>query len=179
MTIKCLAPIRICDLGGWTDTWFAPRGFVLNIAVFPAVEATFTARKRLRREPWISLFAENLHQVHDLTLNGHTPAKHPLIEAAFRMFSLPKQLHLDAAIFSEAPAGASVGTSAAVSVALLGALDLLMGGALSSYEIASLAHRLETQVLGLQSGVQDQITSAYGGINFIEISHYPERQSHP
>ena len=32
------APTRICDNGGWTDTWFAQYGTVFNIAVSPAVE---------------------------------------------------------------------------------------------------------------------------------------------
>ncbi len=33
--INCTVPIRICDIGGWTDTWFARHGRVLNIAVTP------------------------------------------------------------------------------------------------------------------------------------------------
>jgi len=24
------APVRICDIGGWTDTWFAQHGAVFN-----------------------------------------------------------------------------------------------------------------------------------------------------
>jgi D-glycero-alpha-D-manno-heptose-7-phosphate kinase len=32
------APIRICDNGGWTDTWFAGHGMVFNIAVYPSVQ---------------------------------------------------------------------------------------------------------------------------------------------
>jgi len=38
----------------------------------------------------------------------------------------------------------------------------------------SLAHRVETEKLGLQSGVQDQICAAYGGICFIHMYNYPE-----
>jgi D-glycero-alpha-D-manno-heptose-7-phosphate kinase len=44
----------------------------------------------------------------------------------------------------------------------------------SSHELAYAAHRLEVEVLGLESGIQDQLCSAYGGINFIEIERYPE-----
>ena len=36
--VNSVAPIRICDLGGWTDTWFAKYGKVLNIGVYPYVE---------------------------------------------------------------------------------------------------------------------------------------------
>ena len=35
---KAVAPIRICDIGGWTDTWFAGHGAIFNIAVYPYVE---------------------------------------------------------------------------------------------------------------------------------------------
>ena len=27
------APVRICDIGGWTDTWFYPKGTVFNICI--------------------------------------------------------------------------------------------------------------------------------------------------
>ena len=36
--LNAVAPIRICDLGGWTDTWFAEHGKVFNIGVHPGVE---------------------------------------------------------------------------------------------------------------------------------------------
>ena len=33
--INAVAPIRICDNGGWTDTWFAGHGKIFNIGVYP------------------------------------------------------------------------------------------------------------------------------------------------
>jgi D-glycero-alpha-D-manno-heptose-7-phosphate kinase len=174
MIIKCTAPIRICDLGGWTDTWFAGTGKILNIAVFPSVEVTVVARPKKPREPQIRIFAENYQDVYDLVPSTRAWTKHPLIEAAFKLFELPQNLHLDVTVYSEAPTGASTGTSAAVSVAILGALDLIGGRSLTGYEIAAMAHHIETKLLKLQSGIQDQISSAYGGINFIEMSRYPE-----
>ena len=36
--INAVAPIRICDNGGWTDTWFAQDGKILNIGVYPYAE---------------------------------------------------------------------------------------------------------------------------------------------
>ena len=76
-------------------------------------------------------------------------------------------------VFSEAPPGASTGTSAAVTVALLGALDCLTPGRMSRRGVAYLAHAVETEVLGRQSGIQDQLCAAYGGINYIEVDGYP------
>ena len=40
-----LAPIRICDLGGWSDTWFAKHGSVLNIAVKPYAQCLVELRE--------------------------------------------------------------------------------------------------------------------------------------
>ena len=179
MIIKCTAPIRICDLGGWTDTWFAGTGRVLNFAVFPSVEVTVVTRPRRAREPHITIRAENYHDVYDIKDKAKTWTKHPLIEAAFKLFALPGDLHLEVTIFSEAPVGASTGTSAAVSVAIIGALDLLASRSLTSYEIARKAHYVETGLLGFQSGIQDQLSSAYGGINFIEMTKYPEASVSP
>jgi D-glycero-alpha-D-manno-heptose-7-phosphate kinase len=76
-------------------------------------------------------------------------------------------------IYSEAPAGASTGTSAAVSVALIGGLDSLTAGRLTPHEVALAAQKIETELLGQQCGIQDQLCSAYGGINYIEMHHYP------
>ncbi len=36
--INSVAPIRICDNGGWTDTWFAGHGRIFNIGVYPYAE---------------------------------------------------------------------------------------------------------------------------------------------
>ena len=179
MIIKCTAPIRICDLGGWTDTWFAGTGKVLNFAVFPSVEVTVVTRPKKAREAQITIHAENYHDVYSIDTSSTLWTKHPLIEAGFKLFELPAKLHLDVSIFSEAPAGAATGTSAAVSVAILGALDLIGSRSLTSYELARKAHYIESEMLGLQSGIQDQLCAAYGGINFIEMTKYPEASVSP
>lgn len=179
MIIKCTAPIRICDLGGWTDTWFAESGKVMNIAVFPSVEVSVRVRERAEGEAAFRIYAENYGDVYDLADESQTWTKHPLIEAACRSFDFQDNLHFDVAINSEAPAGASTGTSAAVSVAIIGALDLIQGKRLSSNEIARKAHYLETEVLGLQAGIQDQMCSATGGICFMEIETYPATSVSP
>ncbi len=47
--INSVAPIRICDNGGWTDTWFAGTGRIFNIAVYPYAEVqveVFPVRSR-------------------------------------------------------------------------------------------------------------------------------------
>ena len=44
--INSVAPIRICDNGGWTDTWFAEYGAIFNIGVYPYAEAQLKVLRR-------------------------------------------------------------------------------------------------------------------------------------
>jgi D-glycero-alpha-D-manno-heptose-7-phosphate kinase len=171
--ISSVAPIRIADLGGWTDTWFAKFGRVLNIAVYPLAQVQVRVFAREADRPPITIFAENYGERYTLDSVGGTYDRHPLLEAAVDFMGLPTDLSLEIDIFSEAPAGASTGTSAAVSVALIGALDVLSPGRLTPHEVAQAAHRIETELLHQQCGVQDQLASAFGGINYIDIVHYP------
>jgi D-glycero-alpha-D-manno-heptose-7-phosphate kinase len=176
--IQCTAPVRICDIGGWTDTWFAKHGAVFNIAVTPYAAVDITTYKQDVEER-VTLYLENYNDIYSLTPGQIVYGKHPLIEAAIDSMDIPRHISLDINIFSNAPAGAAVGTSAAVCVALIGALDALTPGRLTPHEIAVLAHRVETEKLGLQSGVQDQLCSAYGGINFIHIHSFPHANVTP
>lgn len=166
--ITSTAPVRICDNGGWTDTWFARYGRVFQIAVRPHVEVQVEVSRRAGDGPQVIINAENL-----TAPNAGEVHSEPLIEAAVARAGVPDGLAIRVNVFSEAPVGASTGTSAAVTVALLGALDRLTPGRLSPHEIAYLAHSVETEVLGRQSGIQDQLCAAYGGVNYIEIDEYP------
>ena len=86
----------------------------------------------------------------------------------------PDDVAFEVAIYSEAPAGASTGTSAAVTVALIGSLDMLTPGRMTPYGVAQTAQKIETVMLAQQCGIQDQLCSAFGGINFIEMYQYPQ-----
>lgn len=172
--INAVAPIRVCDLGGWTDTWFADTGAVFNIGVYPYAEVQIYVGERTSAEqPRIRIHAENFGERYEIDPNHIAYDRHPLLEASIDIMELPQSMSFDVNLYSAAPAGCSTGTSAAITVALLGALDLLTPGHRTPHEIASLAHRVETEKLGLQCGIQDQICSAYGGICFIEMFRYP------
>ena len=172
-SITATAPIRICDNGGWTDTWIARRGKVFNIAVRPLVTVRIDVFPPGTREAPVILDARNYESRYAPDLGSSTWGPHPLLEAAFREIRPPESFDIEVSIRSDAPAGASTGTSAAVLVALLGALDRLAGGRRGPHEVAMAAHRVETVHLGQQQGVQDQLCSAFGGANFIEVTEYP------
>jgi D-glycero-alpha-D-manno-heptose-7-phosphate kinase len=171
--VNAVAPIRICDNGGWTDTWFAGHGKVFNIAVYPYVEVQMRVTARHGETERFSIHAENYGERYQLADPKGAYDKHPLLEAALDYMHIPDDICLDLAIHSEAPGGCSTGTSAAVSVALIGALDTLTPGRMTPHEVAAAAHRIETELLKQECGIQDQLASAYGGICFIDMHQFP------
>jgi D-glycero-alpha-D-manno-heptose-7-phosphate kinase len=174
-TIHAIAPIRINDIGGWTDTWFSKQGKVLNTAVFPLVEVRIkTLENREKMDQRVLARLENYGEAFWIIPEKPAYDHHPLIQGAFNSIVIPKDIMLQVTLYSHVPAGSSTGTSASVCVALLGALDYLAETNHTVYEIAYLAHRVETEKLKLQSGIQDQLAAAFGGICYVDMYDYPE-----
>ncbi len=182
--VNSVAPIRICDNGGWTDTWFAGYGKIFNIGVYPYAEVQIKVYRNIGDTPpftggdRIIINAENYGERYIHTPEKHWD-KHPLLEASIEYMRVPEDYAFEVTIYSEAPSGASTGTSAAVTVALIGGLDLLSPGRMTPYEVALAAQRIETELLHQQCGIQDQLCSAYGGINYIEMFMYPHAAVSP
>ncbi|TFG30280.1 MAG: GHMP kinase [Promethearchaeota archaeon] len=161
------APVRICDIGGWTDTWFYNRGAVFNFAV----DLYSSVRIEENKEDKIKIVSENLDLIteiqdfrkieYDGTLD--------LLKAAVNRMEIKSGL--DIFVRADAPPGCGTGTSASIAVALIAALARYSRRSLTPHQIAELAHKLETEELNLESGVQDQFAAAYGGINFMEIDY--------
>ena len=57
--LNSVAPIRVCDNGGWTDTWFARYGKIFNIAVYPAAEVQLRVYPFQGDRRRITIHAEN------------------------------------------------------------------------------------------------------------------------
>lgn len=160
-SVRVEAPVRVADVGGWTDTWFAGSGAVCHLAMSPGVTVTASPRTDDLvglRAPDVGLDA----------LWADPPGQHPLLEAA-----VGTTRGLDLHVSSAAPPGASLGTSASVVVAILAAIDALQGVEVDPARIAVRAHEIETVDLGRESGVQDQWAAALGGINLLTVDPYP------
>ena len=171
--IAASAPMRVCDNGGWTDTWFAGHGAVCNVAVSPRVDVTIGLFRPSGHRRRILIEAQSLGGSYLVTDAGAGPGRLPLVEATLLEAGVPDDCDVQIVIRSAVPPGSSTGTSAAVAVALIAGLDHALGRTRPTAELAATAHRIEVDRLGLQSGIQDQISAAYGGINFIEMPAYP------
>jgi D-glycero-alpha-D-manno-heptose-7-phosphate kinase len=163
---------------------FAGHGKIFNIGVYPYAEVQIAVYADSDQEERIIINAENyvdryaVHPARPPSPDTHWD-KHPLLEAAIEYMRIPEDYNFEVTIYSEAPTGASTGTSAAVTVALIGGLDNLTPGRLTAHQVALTAQRIETEMLGQQCGIQDQLCSAYGGLNYIEMFNYPHASVSP
>lgn len=171
--INAVAPIRICDLGGWTDTWFAKRGLILNMGVYPYVQCQMSVAPAAEGDGRLTIYAENYGDRYTINPQEVVYDRHPLLEACVEIMRIPRGRDIEVNLYSSVPGGSSTGTSAAVTVALIGALDMLTPGRMTPHEVAAKAHQVETDLLKQQSGIQDQLCSAFGGINYIDMHEYP------
>ncbi|MCU1352433.1 MAG: kinase [Acidimicrobiales bacterium] len=182
------APVRVCDVGGWTDTWFGGPGRVCNLAVGPGVQVDAWRERRGAGEAPVRLHPVDLDEAYDVWPDvergwaAPAPGRHPLIEHAVAdvvgALDLPDEVRIGIEIRSAVPAGASLGTSAAVLVALVGALQTLLGAEPSPAAVAEQSHRIETGRAGRESGVQDHHAAAHGGAGLLTVDPYPEAHWH-
>jgi len=169
--IEASAPVRICDIGGWTDTWFGGPGRVVHIAVTPGVRVSIVAGAGPGP---VVLDVESYGDRYAVVPGVSRVARHPLLEAAVDASPPPEDVAVEIRVGSAVPPGCGTGTSAAVAVALLGGLAAVRAEHPSPRQVADTAHRLEVDVLGAESGIQDQLCAALGGINYLEVETYPE-----
>ncbi|MFW9900141.1 MAG: hypothetical protein ACFFDY_02495 [Candidatus Thorarchaeota archaeon] len=161
------APVRICDIGGWTDTWFYPKGAVFSIGI----NLCSYVRIIPNLSKIVKIFSENLNistEIQDFNKIKYD-GRLDLLKAAVKRMNIKGGV--DIYIRAEAPPGCGTGTSASVAVALIAALTYYSQKDLKKGNIADLAHKLEIEELKLESGVQDQYAAAFGGLNFMEIEY--------
>src|SRR5688572_16429508 len=93
--INSVAPIRVCDNGGWSDTWFALYGRVFNIAVSPYVEVQVHAHERTDSHPRVVIHAENYGESYAIQHPVGEYDKHPLLEAAVDFVGIPDNISVE------------------------------------------------------------------------------------
>jgi D-glycero-alpha-D-manno-heptose-7-phosphate kinase len=167
-SIRVSAPVRLDFAGAWTDV--APfaleqRGVVVNAAI--------DLRTRVELRPLhqhYHLRAEDLDEAIDVaTVADLAPdGKLQLLKAAVRRYRAgPCWLSTSA----EAPPGSGLGTSGALSVALVHAMRAANGDQLSAATTAHEAWQLETVDAAVAGGQQDQYAAAFGGFQRLLFDH--------
>jgi D-glycero-alpha-D-manno-heptose-7-phosphate kinase len=172
--IEARAPTRIDLAGGTLDIWplylFHQPALTLNVAIglyaFCVVEAVgrsleaqivFHSRDTGRRERFGSL--AGLERARRYRL--------PLLAELVKYFRPRGGLRLTTN--SQAPAGAGIGGSSAMAVAICAALDRLTGAGHSRLEWIHISRDVECKVIGVPTGTQDHYPPAFGGVAAIHL----------
>jgi D-glycero-alpha-D-manno-heptose-7-phosphate kinase len=182
---RARAPVRFCDLGGWTDTRIVPRGTVLNFAARLYTYVTLTVKEGAGGVTLESLDTDercSFQDVRRMEYNGVLD----LLKAAMSrsgiethgsgLYSTRRDVKVQ--VRSDVPPASGLGSSAALGVAALGALSAYHHRRRLPHEVARESQLLEVQDLKLECGVQDQLAAAYGGVNLMEIE-YPSARVFP
>jgi D-glycero-alpha-D-manno-heptose-7-phosphate kinase len=146
------------------------------VAVTPGIEVS--VQETAGPDP-VVLEADTFGERYPIVPGAARTPRHPLLEAAVDALPPPPGRPLAIRVSSGVPPGCGTGTSAAVAVALIGALAAVRTERLTPRQVGYTAHRLEVDGLGWQSGIQDQLSAAFGGINYLEIDSYPEATVYP
>lgn len=172
--MRARAPVRIDFAGGWTDVArFAQEsaGAVVNaaISIYSYASVRRDEAKPKDAKGGIRIYAADFDlyieasDIRRLEYDGNAD----LVKAAIRHLNVDESFSIITR--SDAPPGSGLGTSAAMGVALIGALSRLVGRPLLAHEIAELASEIEREELHILGGKQDQYASALGGVQFMEF----------
>jgi len=169
--IEARAPTRIDLAGGTLDIWplyvFHDGAVTLNAAIsryascvvesLPGRRIELVSRDTRRAESFASLASLNRAPRHRL----------PLLAHLVRHFRPRTGLRLTTD--SEAPAGAGIGGSSAMAVAICAALDRLTGAGLDRRAWIRISRDVEARVIRVPTGTQDHYPAAFGGASAIHL----------
>ena len=180
MRIESKAPTRVDLAGGTLDIWplylFHEGSLTVNCAITryascvmeTAPESSprivLVSRDTRRRESFASF--EALHRARRFKL--------PLLAHLVRVFRPAGGFMLTTD--SEAPAGAGIGGSSAMAVAICAALDRWTGAGLRRDEWIHISRDVEAMVLRVPTGTQDHYPPAFGGAAAIVLAPGGERR---
>jgi len=178
MRIEARAPTRIDLAGGTLDIWplylFHPGAVTVNCAVTrrascvletrPGRAIELVSRDTGRRERFASLDALAMSRRYRL----------PLVAHLVRHFRPQGGLRVETN--SEAPAGAGLGGSSAMAVALCAAFDRLTGAGLGRIGWIHTSRDVEAVVIGAPAGTQDHYPAAFGGVAALHLEIAGERR---
>ncbi|MDT4895025.1 MAG: D-glycero-alpha-D-manno-heptose-7-phosphate kinase [Acidobacteriota bacterium] len=171
MLIESSAPTRVDLAGGTIDIWplylFHPGAstvnFAINLRASCRIETRDDGRIILESRDRKVSFETELAAIEDLVREERLE----LISKLVHFFKPTVGFHLVAN--SEAPAGAGLAGSSALNIALIGALNRLVGNRYDERKYVTIAANIETTVIRVPAGFQDYYSALYGGTSCIQF----------
>lgn len=171
MIIESSAPTRVDLAGGTIDIWplylFHPGAMTVNFALSLRAGVRIETRDDRR----IILESRDRGVVFETSVDRLDELAHDqqleLVSKMVHFFQPEQGFHLVAN--SEAPAGAGISGSSALAIALIGALNRLVGNRYDQRKFIPLAANIETTVIKVPAGFQDYYPAFYGSASCIHF----------
>ena len=171
MLIRARAPLRISFCGGGTDVppYCDERGgVVLSATINRYATATVVPGGQ-------SFTVRSIDYDQSITYGVDDPFVYDgqldLAKGVIDHFRRHEKLSggLEATLHNDAPPGSGLGSSSAITVALVAAIAELLRLPIDDYQVADLAYRIERLEVAIKGGKQDQYATTFGGFNLIEF----------
>jgi D-glycero-alpha-D-manno-heptose-7-phosphate kinase len=180
MRIESKAPTRVDLAGGTLDIWplylFHPGALTLNAAISRYAYCTLESHAANdSRIKLVSLDTKRSESFASFAALSKTKLyKLPLLAEIAKFFRPEGGFTLTTN--SEAPAGAGIGGSSAMAVAICAALDRYTGAGKSKVDWIHISRDAEAIVIQVPTGTQDHYPPAFGGAAAIELTPGGERR---
>src|SRR5262249_37912467 len=165
MLIRARAPLRLSFCGGGTDVppYCDERGgVVLSATINRYATVTIVPGKDAFAVRSIDYDQSISYGIDDpFVYDGQLDLAKGVIDHFRRHEGLTSGLEVT--LPNDAPPGSGLGSSSAVTVALVGGLADLLRLPINAYQVADLAYRIERFEVGIKGGKQDQYATAFGG----------------
>ncbi len=170
MRVESRAPARVDLAGGTVDIWplylFHPGAQTVNIAIRCYASCIIDTRSD-RRIVLVSKDQELEESWESLTDLSHGVSKLPLLQELVMFFAPQRGLNITTS--SQVPAGAGLGGSSALNIALCGGLARVTGKRCTRSTILEIAKNVEAIVIRVPTGWQDYFPALYGGANAVHL----------
>jgi len=160
-------PYRISFFGGGTDypDWYLKRGgAVLSMAINKYCYITG------RHLPPFFGVRHRIVWSHIEMVGTISEILHPAVRAGLGAAGYDDDEGVELHHQGDLPARSGIGSSSAFAVGLINVLKAMRGESISTHDLAQAAIDLEQNTLKETVGCQDQIASAYGGVNVIRFN---------
>ena len=158
------SPFRISFFGGSTDyeDWFTFNGGAFISLAFQ--KYSYSVVKRLPKNSEKKYHVQ--WRIRESTNNPNN-IKQPIVRESLRYYKFFENLEF--IYFADLPARSGIGSSSAYCCAVGNCIMKLKNISFDKYKLAENSYQIENKLLKENVGIQDQIASSFGNLNYVKI----------
>ena len=158
------SPFRISFFGGSTDyeDWFTFNGGAFISLAFQ--KYSYSVIKKLPKNSDKKYHVQ--WRIKEATNNPNN-IKQPIVRGSLRFYKFYENLEF--IYFADLPARSGIGSSSAYCCAVGNCIMNLKNISFDKYKLAENSYQIENKLLKENVGIQDQIASSFGNLNYVKI----------